>query len=630
LAVALALGLSPFFFGYYDAAIWVPAGLGLVLVATAGAIARPPRLGAPAWLILSGLAGLALVSLSSATWTESVEQAVLDGNRWLGYLVLTGALLVLVRNRSAALWLLGGLAAVALGVAAVVIARMLGGDADLFLSGRLHEPLGYINGQGCFFLLAVWPCLALAERSRSSLAAGGGMAAAVVLGGLALLSQSRGVGLAAGLSAVVVLAAVPGRQRRAWALLTLGAGLLLAGTGLLDVYREGHDGALPGAVLRDAASLLMLAAVAAGVLWGTVTLGADRLAAAVPAARRASTVALTLVALIGFAAGVANAGRLADALDRQYTAFVRLDAEAPAQGGASVATRLVSGAGNRYDYWRVALRAWREHPIGGVGAGNFDQAWFAERSIAEDVRQPHSVEMQVLSELGLLGLACLLLLFAGLGWGAWRTARAAGTSPAAQALAVAGLGIVAAWLVHTSVDWIHLLPGVTALALAAAVGLVHEPASTAASRPVRRPRQRRAIIPAVAVAAMLAVAAVSLARQGMSDYFRRQAQGALARDPATALRDIDRSLRLDGEAVDSYYIKAAALARFDRGQAARRALLAARDREPRNFLTWALLGDLSVRMGAIDDARRFYRRALRLNPREPSLRELARNPAGVS
>jgi tetratricopeptide (TPR) repeat protein len=138
------------------------------------------------------------------------------------------------------------------------------------------------------------------------------------------------------------------------------------------------------------------------------------------------------------------------------------------------------------------------------------------------------------------------------------------------------------------------------------------------------------MIPAVAVAAMLAVAAVSLARQGMSDYFRHQAQGALARDPATALRDIDRSLRLDGEAVDSYYIKAAALARFDRGQAARRALLAARDREPRNFLTWALLGDLSVRMGAIDDARRFYRRALRLNPREPSLRELARNPAGVS
>jgi tetratricopeptide (TPR) repeat protein len=180
------------------------------------------------------------------------------------------------------------------------------------------------------------------------------------------------------------------------------------------------------------------------------------------------------------------------------------------------------------------------------------------------------------------------------------------------------------------VDWIHLLPGLTALALAAAVALVHEPAPMPASMPVRRPRHRRALVPAVAVAVTLAVAAVSLARQGMADHFRRQAQGALAQDPATALRDIDRSLRLDAEAVDSYYVKAAALARFDRGDAARRTLLAARDREPRNFLTWALLGDLSVRMGEIDDARRYYRRALRLNPRESSLRRLARNPAGVS
>ena len=36
-------GLSPFFFGYYDASIWVPVGLALVGVVTAGLIARPPR-----------------------------------------------------------------------------------------------------------------------------------------------------------------------------------------------------------------------------------------------------------------------------------------------------------------------------------------------------------------------------------------------------------------------------------------------------------------------------------------------------------------------------------------------------------------------------------------------------------
>ena len=52
----------------------------------------------------------------------------------------------------------------ALVVAGWVLAGMLRGDETLFFAGRLHEPLGYINGQANFFVLAFWPCVALAER----------------------------------------------------------------------------------------------------------------------------------------------------------------------------------------------------------------------------------------------------------------------------------------------------------------------------------------------------------------------------------------------------------------------------------------------------------------------------------
>jgi tetratricopeptide (TPR) repeat protein len=460
--------------------------------------------------------------------------------------------------------------------------------------------------------------------------AGAGMAGAVVLGALALLSQSRGVAVAALTSAIAVLAVVPGRERRAWALVLVGAALAAAGPALLEIYRQAADGGLRGAAVRDAARAALVAAAAAGAVWALSTAAGARLLRAAPRARHGSTAALVAIVLLGAGVGVAHLRTVADTLQRQYTAFVHLDEQGPAAPSTGASMRLVAGAGNRYDYWRVAWRTWRKHPVAGIGAGNFDEAWFAERSIVEDVRQPHSLELQLLSELGLLGFLCFLALVVAGGWGAWRAARRAEMSPSATPLAVAAIGIFVAWLMHTSVDWIHLLPGVTAVALTALVTLVVEPdrePRTAGS--ARNAAVVRLAIPAVVTGVVLAVAAVSLAREAMAEHFRREAQASLASDPAAALRDADRSLRLDREAVETYYVKAAALARFDQGDAARWTLLAAAARERRAFVTWALLGDLSVRMRRIAEARRYYRRAVLLNPRDESLRRLADNPEKI-
>ena len=100
-----------------------------------------------------------------------------------------------------------------------------------------------------------------------------------------------------------------------------------------------------------------------------------------------------------------------------------------------------------------------------------------------------------------------------------------------------------------------------------------------------------------------------------------RAQNELATRPASALADANRSLDIDSDAVETYYVKAAALARFDQAAGAETALGQALAQEPDNFVTWALLGDVAVRERRLRVARRDYTRAHQLNPRDTTLAE---------
>jgi hypothetical protein len=625
LIVPLAVGIavSPFFFGYYDASIWAPVGMGLLGVASAGLIARPPALGLPAKLLFAGIVGVGLWALASAAWGDSIEQAVVEGNRWLTYAALALVLVILVRCERVALALLAALGVGCVGVGVAVLVRMLGSDpGDMFLGGRLHSPLGYINGLASFLLLGLWLCVAAAERRHAAVAAAGA-GGATLLAGLLLLTQSRGVALAGAVSAAVVIALVPGRVRRCWALVAVFGAVALAAPALLDVYPAGNTGPVPVDLGHRAARHLGFAAVLAGVVWGAAVWVAGRRDQ--PELRRAAAGLLAVGAIAAVAIGLASAGRIADTLDRQYTSFVRLGVE---NRGPAVepTSRLVSGSGNRYDYWRIAWGVWKEAPIRGIGAGNYDGPYFARRATSEDIRQPHSVELQLLSELGLVGAVLFALALAGIALGARRVIVAGRWAPDARTLAVASIGVLVAWLAHTSVDWIHLLPGVTAIAVVAAVCLVRRPEQT---RPDPRRPGLRGWAPTLGVALLVTLAAVSLSRQALSEHFVSAARSTLVQDPAAALREADRALRLDPEAVGAYYAKAAALARFDEAGAAKAALREAARREPGDYVTWALLGDLAVRTGDLKEAGRLYGRALALNPRDPSLVALARDPGSA-
>jgi UDP-GlcNAc:undecaprenyl-phosphate GlcNAc-1-phosphate transferase len=633
--LGLGAGLSPFFFTYYDSSVWVPIGLGVTLACAVAFVLHPIRPGAPAALAVFGVLGLGIFSLWSTAWAESNENAVVSGNRWLvlGALLLLMVLLVSHERRAAVLFV-----AVAIGIGAVgvsVLARLLGANPSaLFLGGRLNSPLGYINGEGCLFAMGMWPFIAAAQLRRPLLA-GAGAGAATLMACLALLSQSRGTALAAAVSLLVVLALVPGRVRRVYASLAIGCGVLVAGHDLLHVYSQARGGEVSASAAHAAGRAALLASLAVGAAWALLTAVWERGVPGSRSSQRARSLAswlLVLPAAAVLALGAAHAGSIEHEVRTQWHAFVRVAEPGESATPSTSRSRLLSGVGNRYDYWRIALRVWRKHPLIGVGAGNYPRSYFERRATTEDVQQPHSLELQVLCELGLIGAVLLACFLGAVGWGALRMRRIAAHSTRTRALMTGSLGVFAAWLAQDSVDWMHLLPGLTAIALAAA-SLMIWPRARVLPKPravsgLTAPLLRRPALALGASAVMLALiaAGASLSRQGLAQVYRARAQDELAHRPAAALSDVNRSLEIDSESPQSYYIRAAALARFDQAQAAEAALAGALAHEPRNFVTWTLLGDISVRRQMLTAAKRDYSRAHELNPRNATVRELALDP----
>ena len=330
--------------------------------------------------------------------------------------------------------------------------------------------------------------------------------------------------------------------------------------------------------------------------------------------RRGERFIAAAVVAVALLAAIVALGDPVDKVRQQYDDFVNLRVDDP--GG----TRFLSGGGYRYDYWRVAWLEFKDAPIRGQGAGNYDDLYFVERRTSEDIRQPHSLPMQTLAELGLVGMLFLLLFVGAVIAGLWRQSRRALEVPARRTVAVAAGGAFAAWLAHTSVDWLHNIPGVTGVALCAAAALVAPWAR-------RRGSSISTRILVVAVSGLAAVgAADSVGRLAFADKDRIDARDSLRSDPVEALRLANRSLSLNDKSVPALYIKSAAYARMRRYRESRATLLEAARIEPRDHLTWALLGDLSARRGKFRQARAYYKRSLALNPRNPFVKTLAEHP----
>ena len=448
--------------GYFDEPrLWagVAAWILVAALAVAGALPRPPQ-----WLALAGLTAWTGLSI---LWAPLASAATDDFQRLLLYLgAFVAALAVLEHDpparRAAEPVLLAGCVVVGL---YAVSERLLPGLVSLehvaSAGDRLNQPLTYWNGLGALMAMGLVLAAGLAAQPARPVAVRMAAAAAAAPLGLALfLTFSRGALAAAGTGLAVLLAMVPsGHTVRAVAVVAAAAAVPIVATA-----------ALPGVATPTPAAgegLAMIGALAAAM--GAAAVAARALPAPAPPARlRAAAVAALAIGLVV-----------------SVVAAVRAERRPALAPQPATAQRLVSARTNRYEYWKVAVRAWTRHPLAGTGAGGFAVEWLRERPIAESVRDAHSLYLETAAELGLVGVALLGALVAG----AVRSARAAGPAGAGAASALATFAL------HAALDWDWEMPAVSLVALVllarlAAGARLSAPAGGARAR--RRPSRRRA------------------------------------------------------------------------------------------------------------------------------------------
>jgi O-antigen ligase/polysaccharide polymerase Wzy-like membrane protein len=483
IAATAAVLVSPtvlaFFSGGYFAEPRLIAAIVVWALVLALAVTGPaplPRTLAGA-LAAGGLAALAVWSAVSIAWAplggpanESVQRLVL----YLGALLLAIGALRDPRMQRAAEPVLAAGTVIVIGYG--LAGRLLPGLIELSRSrsagGRLEQPITYWNAEGALAAIGLVLCARIAgDRTRPAAVRAAAAAAVAPLGAGVYLSFSRGAIAAAAVGLVVLVAAAPtGRQLRAAGVaVATGVAAALAAAPFAGVASlAGAHRSRDGAVVL--ALLLVIAAVAA-----LVTARAPDRDEPLRNPRwiRAAAAAAVAAVAIGLVAG---------GLGERPTA-AELGAGASAQ-------RLTTVSSNRYEYWRVGVAAFADHPLQGLGAGGFRVEWLKERPITEAARDTHSLEVEMAAELGLVGL----LAFAAMIGGAAVAARRA--LQRRPALAAGGVAACVVWLVHASIDWDWQLPAVTLPAVAltgALIALAEDPAGAPRPAPaVRSPDPIRA------------------------------------------------------------------------------------------------------------------------------------------
>ena len=618
LVAAFSFQAGGFFAGTVAAGAIV---LGLALVLRITLAERPfAGLSVPFVVAAAALALFAVWTLVSSGWSDAPARALLEYDRVLLYLLAFLLVGALGRTPQRLRWAIRCVAIAAVVVCACgFVTRALPDVWSVPVSihnERLGYPLTYWNALGLLAAIGLVLCFALTSDARES-RVGRVLAAAALplLGATLLLTFSRGAVVAA--LAGVVMVIVVGRPG------ALLSGALVAVPSVLVALNGAYDAdllaqldpttAAATAQGHDLALLVAVCAVAAAAARAALLLLDARIArVSVPErlrrrewrwAANAAPAVVVLVAVI--ALGVPGE------ISARYDGFFN-EREVSDSGG--VRNRLLAvGNNGRIGHWEVALDAYRENRQHGDGAGTYALRWDKDRSVTFQAEDGHSLYVEVLGELGLVGIALLataLLLILG---GFARLARGPDRMIGAALLA-AGL----TWALHAGVDWQWEMPAVTAWVFAAGglalAGRV-DPSSSAGAVRFRPALGNVARI--VAAIGVLLVLLVPLSIHRSQGPLAQAAQAWSRGDCATA---IDRALSArDALSIrpEPYVLIGFCDVRLGQPQLAVRALQRAVALDPAN---WEMHYGLAlVRAVAGLDPRPQAREAARLNPSDGDL-----------
>jgi len=453
---ALAFAKGGYFEGARDAAL---IGVGILLALTALVVPRPvlPRT-LPVALALAGLGGLTLWTALSASWAPLDDAAWATFERDALYLGALVAATALLRRDTGAdrltepVLALGALVVVGYGLLGRLVPDVVHAVPSLSAGGRLDQPLTYWNAMGALGAIGFVLAARMAgDATRTPALRCAAAAGAVPLAVAIYLTFSRGALAATAAGLVVLLALAPTfTQLRAVAIAVEAGviGCVVAAASPAVRTLHGSHPALQGAAVL--VGLVAMMALAAGV---------QQWACAVEGQGRTRMGALPLPPHHGWVAAVLVAAMLA------VPVAVAAGQDAPSTNDPRFGTstsRLASADSPRYEYWKVALRAFGDAPLKGSGAGGFAVDWLRERPVARPARDAHSLEIETLAELGVVGGALLALLGAGIVLATRRAGRRDAGFVAGPAAALA------AYAFHASIDWDWEMPALTLVGVALA------------------------------------------------------------------------------------------------------------------------------------------------------------------
>jgi hypothetical protein len=408
--------------GYFAVARLRGAVLAWALAGVAAVIAeRPLPRALPGRLVLAGLAALTAWVGLSTLWAPEAGPAFADFERLLLYLGAVVAGVALLRDID---WVEPAILGTTMLAAVYGLSeRLLPWAVTLHrlpsAGDRLAQPLTYWNAEGALAALGLVLAAGLAAQGRLRWA----VAAAPLLGLDLYLTLSRGA-IGAALAGLAVVAALVPTRAGLRAVMVVGVSAALASVAALALPDLQH---VRGSTGEGAIMIGILAVTGAAAAFAVR--GAD---GPLPHVRRLAAGALAVL-LVGTVVAAATGGH-----------------EGAVNSGR--ANRLVSVQSNRYAYWKVAVKVFADHPLAGVGSGGFAVEWLKRRPFAEGVRDAHSLYLETLAELGLVGAICLGVLIAGV------VLACRGGPPAAVA-AVVAFGL------HAGLDWDWEMPAVSLCAL---------------------------------------------------------------------------------------------------------------------------------------------------------------------
>jgi len=543
-------GYFPTTRSYAGIAAWWLLGVGAAF-GVASAWAAIDRLALVSLGLFSAFAVWILISIG---WASDAERAFAQFNQVALYVAVLAIAIVLARLLQARV-LVGGVALALSAIAAVALVSRFfpstwgaspGAQFLQPLKYRLSFPLGYWNGLGIEVALAYPLLLSIMTSRRSRLASALAALPLPLLAAVMYLTSSRGAFAAAAVGIVAFLALTPKRWPALAAVVVAGVAgavtvaVLVPKKQLVNGHMRTALGVQQG---HHAALWIGITCVVTALVWA----GLAELGTRVPTPSRRVGQVTAIVLVVLAVAAVAVSHPIA-----KFDNFKSNPTVANTHGTETTNHLLNSSGSGRWQFWSAAVSEFRAHPLNGGGAGSWQAWWLQHNSLKIASEFAHSLYLESLGELGIIGLLLIAAAVLTAVIGAVRSALAL-ASPEVAAAAACGL----TFFVAAAYDWVWQLAGVAVVGvgmLGVALGALPATRATAWGR-------AGIVRPAIAVLAVAAIipqfvvlAAGSHLRNSQDAFYagdaeraRSEALAAKAIEPWSATPYLWLGLTAEGE-----------------------------------------------------------------------------------